>query len=72
MKNENIFYENDNSEMQRMKEQGMLNDDRAMQEMKRQAEQAYHDAEAAMQRMKVQGMLKEYDDMESNLGGRHR
>ena len=64
MKNENIYYEYDNSEVQRMKEQGMINDDSAMQEMKRQAEQAYHEAEVAMQQMKEQGMINDDSAMQ--------
>ena len=72
MKNENIYYEYDNSEVQRMKEQGMINDDSAMQEMKRQAEQAYHEAEVAMQQMKKQGMILEKDNNDEKLGGRSR
>ena len=59
MKNENIYYEQDNSEVQQIKEQGKIKDDSAWLEMKRKAEQRAHEAEVAMQQMKEQGMILE-------------
>lgn len=72
MKDENIFYEYDNSEMERMKELGKIKDDSAVEEMKRQVEQEYQDAREAMQQMKEQGMILEKDANDEVSFGRSR